>query len=70
MALVYLPSTYSNLKNSRQNGIHVTPIAALTADAMVGDREKCLGVGMNDYINNPFKESEIGEVLYRRVARI
>lgn len=41
------------------------PIIALTADAMIGDREKCLSVGMNDYINKPFKESEIAERLER-----
>lgn len=41
------------------------PIVAITADAMVGDREKCLSHGMNDYINKPFKVDEIAGVLER-----
>jgi CheY-like chemotaxis protein len=35
----------------------------LSADAMTGDREKCLGAGMDDYLNKPFKPQQISEIL-------
>lgn len=40
-----------------------TVIVALTADAMAGDREKCLAAGMDDYINKPFKLERVVAVM-------
>jgi PAS domain S-box-containing protein len=39
------------------------PIVAMTANAMESDRERCLAVGMNDYISKPIKALELQALL-------
>ncbi len=45
------------------------PIIAMTAHAMKGDRDKCLEMGMDDYISKPIRPDLLEEVLTRWIDR-
>jgi two-component system, sensor histidine kinase and response regulator len=60
-----LEATAAIREMQRASGLH-TPIIAMTAHALVGDRERCLEAGMDAYVAKPIRPQE----LYRTLAAL
>lgn len=50
---------------SKQESINPVPIVAITAKAMKDDRQKCLDVGMNEFITKPILMNDLKEALHK-----
>jgi two-component system, sensor histidine kinase and response regulator len=54
-------------KRENKENTKETPIIALTAHAMKGDKERFLKIGMNSYISKPIKQNELMETIEKLV---
>src|SRR5689334_25023992 len=59
------PTTIANIRASSEGWADI-PVIALTADAMSGDRERYLAMGMNGYLSKPLAERD----LLSEIARV
>ena len=55
-------------KAIRARGFSTIPIIAMTARAMTGDREMCLGAGMTDYITKPIRRDTVLAAIEKHAA--
>ena len=53
----------------KEQSLTPTPIIAVTANALTGDKEKFIDAGMDEYISKPFSEDDIFAVLHKFIKR-
>jgi CheY-like chemotaxis protein len=58
------PETLKRIRASEEAWADV-PVIALTADAMAGDRERFLALGMNGYVSKPIDQRELFSEIVR-----
>lgn len=60
-------STTKVIRESESLNCRDIAIVAMTANTLADDREKCLAVGMNDYISKPMRDTELLKIIERNL---
>ncbi|MBW0487675.1 hypothetical protein O181_027390 [Austropuccinia psidii MF-1] len=55
-------------KHEEEHHLERVPIIALTAHAMIGDRERCIDAGMDEYVTKPLRKADLDASMSRCVA--
>ena len=63
-----LTATAELRRREKMSGLH-TPVVAMTALAMKGDKERCLQAGMDSYLSKPVRPQELDSILEEYISR-
>jgi signal transduction histidine kinase/DNA-binding response OmpR family regulator/ligand-binding sensor domain-containing protein len=59
-----------NIRAIERPGGARTPVIAMTAHAMAGDRERCLEAGMDDHVTKPINRANLAAAIYRHTSAV
>jgi two-component system, sensor histidine kinase and response regulator len=63
-----LATTAELRRREKNSGLH-TPVVAMTALAMKGDKERCLQAGMDGYLSKPVRQEELDSILEAYISK-
>ena len=61
--------TFKNIRTQQGGANPDTPVICMTADAIIGSKEKYIGAGFDDYLSKPVKSAELEQTLIRYISK-